>query len=550
MTDDLEVLDVEIGGETPADFTALGMLRTRVAANLAAMNITAPNALQSACFGSLVGGRDAIVQAHTGSGKTIAFLLPIIEQLNPDSKEPQALVISPSRELAFQTARVAEQLLEGTGLSCVALSGGANPNRQMEKVRKARPQLLVGTPGRVVELAYEWQKLKLQRVRHLVVDEVDESFRPPYLQPTRRLLDSFADGRPLQLVFASATSDAPAVRRAASQLMRDPLMLRLARAAGRGGDSSAALPSTIVHGCVVLPQRKHMEALQKLARLEPPPQALVFVNSPYRAKFVAQQLTEQYGTPAAVLYGEQEREERVDLMRRLLDGRTRLVVCTELGARGLDLPSLTHVVNYELPTDERHYVHRAGRCGRAGAEGTVLNLVAPETRFVVSKLAKRLDLTLKPMAFKAGQLIDAPKVAREKKAPRGEEKAGRERRDSAPSPAAAAADADAADTATGTTPPRSPSPSPSPPRSAETSAAASSRVQVAGGSGRLATTPASTPRKKQRGGGAGGAGGGAGGGGGTTAAARNAPPPLKKKTPAERAAAAREKAAAKRRAKP
>ena len=425
----------------------------------------------------------------------------------------------------------------------------------MEKVRKARPQLLVGTPGRVVELAYEWQKLKLQRVRHLVVDEVDESFRPPYLQPTRRLLDSFADGRPLQLVFASATSDAPAVRRAASQLMRDPLMLRLARAAGRGGDSSAALPSTIVHGCVVLPQRKHMEALQKLARLEPPPQALVFVNSPYRAKFVAQQLTEQYGTPAAVLYGEQEREERVDLMRRLLDGRTRLVVCTELGARGLDLPSLTHVVNYELPTDERHYVHRAGRCGRAGAEGTVLNLVAPETRFVVSKLAKRLDLTLKPMAFKAGQLIDAPKVAREKKAPRGEEKAGRERRDSAPSPAAAAADADAADTATGTTPPRSPSPSPSPspPRAAETSAAASSRVQVAGGSGRLATTPASTPRKKQRGGGAGGGGaggGGAGGGGGATAAAKKAPPPLRKKSPAERAAAAREKAAAKRRAKP
>ena len=529
MTDDLEVLDVEIGGETPTDFTALGMLRTRVAANLAAMNITAPNALQSACFGSLVGGRDAIVQAHTGSGKTIAFLLPIIEQLNPDSKEPQALVISPSRELAFQTARVAEQLLEGTGLSCVALSGGANPNRQMEKVRKARPQLLVGTPGRVVELAYEWQKLKLQRVRHLVVDEVDESFRPPYLQPTRRLLDSFADGRPLQLVFASATSDAPAVRRAASQLMRDPLMLRLARAAGRGGDSSAALPSTIVHGCVVLPQRKHMEALQKLARLEPPPQCLVFVNSPYRAKFVAQQLTEQYGTPAAVLFGEQEREERVDLMRRLLDGRTRLVVCTELGARGLDLPSLTHVVNYELPTDERHYVHRAGRCGRAGAEGTVLNLVAPETRFVVSKLAKRLDLTLKPMAFHAGKLVDAPKASRDK-APK--DKAGRERRpDPSASPTAATA-ADAADPtgtaaiATGTPPPS---------RAAETS------LQRA----MQATAPASTPRKKQRGGG----GGDGGAAGGATAAAKNAPPPPKKKTPAERAAAAREKAAAKRRAK-
>ena len=108
MIDGLEVLDVEIGGETPADFAALGMLRARVAANLAAANISAPNALQSACYGSLATGRDAIVQAHTGSGKTIAFLLPIIEQLNPTSKEPQALVISPSRELAFQTARVAD----------------------------------------------------------------------------------------------------------------------------------------------------------------------------------------------------------------------------------------------------------------------------------------------------------------------------------------------------------------------------------------------------------------------------------------------------------
>ena len=109
MTDDLEVLDVGIGGETPSDFAALGVLRMRVAANLAAMNISAPNALQSACFGPLLGGRDAIVQAHTGSGKTIAFLLPLIEQLDPSSSEPQALVISPSRELAFQTAPAARR---------------------------------------------------------------------------------------------------------------------------------------------------------------------------------------------------------------------------------------------------------------------------------------------------------------------------------------------------------------------------------------------------------------------------------------------------------
>jgi len=431
-----------IGGEAPetADFESLGV-SIELAANLAANNITAPNALQCAAFASLKEGRDAIVQAHTGSGKTIAFLLPLIEQLDASSKEPQALIISPSRELAFQTARVASMLLEGTGLSCVALSGGANPNRQIERVRKERPQLLVGTPGRVCELAYEWGKLRLQRVRHLVVDEVDEAFQRPYLPDTRRLLDNFGDGRPLQLIFASATADAPAVRRAAMQLMDEPVMLRLqpgaASAAGGGaaggadggsgggdggGDGKGSgLPSTLEHGVCVLPARKHLEALHRLSNVQPAPKCLVFVNSPHRARMVAKLMGASYGTDVAPLYGEQEREERVAIMRRFLDGRTRLVVCTELGARGLDVPGLTHVVNLEMPTDERHYVHRAGRAGRAGAAGTVLSLVTPEQRFVVDKLAKRLKLRVTPMAVRAGKVEpdDTIAAAAQARGPRG-----------------------------------------------------------------------------------------------------------------------------------
>ena len=304
-----------IGGEPPEvpDFASLGVSIERVGANLAATNITAPNALQCATFASLKDGRDAIVQAHTGSGKTIAFLLPLIEQLDASSKEPQALVVSPSRELAFQTARVASMLLEGTGLSCVALSGGANPNRQIERVRKERPQLLVGTPGRVCELAYEWGKMRLQRVLHLVVDEVDEAFQQPYLPHTRRLLDDFGDGRPLQLVFASATADAPAVRRAALQLMDEPVMLRLAPGAssaaeaaargaegGAGGSSGDAkgggLPATLEHGVCVLPARKHLETLHRLSNVAPAPKCLVFVNSPHRAKTVARLMEQSYGT--------------------------------------------------------------------------------------------------------------------------------------------------------------------------------------------------------------------------------------------------------------
>ena len=175
-SDDFERVEVAFDTAPPtvADgggFAALD-LPSQVAANLAALNISAPNALQRASFAPLAAGRDGVLHAPTGSGKTLAFLLPLIAQLDAASREPQALVLCPSRELAFQTHRVAQQLLADSGLRSGIVAGGANPNRQIERLRKERPQLLIGTAGRVGELAYESKKLKLQRVRHLVLDAV------------------------------------------------------------------------------------------------------------------------------------------------------------------------------------------------------------------------------------------------------------------------------------------------------------------------------------------------------------------------------------------
>ena len=216
-SDDFERVEVAFDTAPPtvADgggFAALD-LPSQVAANLAALNISAPNALQRASFAPLAAGRDGVLHAPTGSGKTLAFLLPLIAQLDAASREPQALVLCPSRELAFQTHRVAQQLLADSGLRSGIVAGGANPNRQIERLRKERPQLLIGTAGRVGELAYESKKLKLQRVRHLVLDEVDEALVAPHAEPTRRVLDDVSDGRPLQLLFCSATADTPATRR-------------------------------------------------------------------------------------------------------------------------------------------------------------------------------------------------------------------------------------------------------------------------------------------------------------------------------------------------
>lgn len=384
------------------------------------------NALQAGSFDALAGGRDAILHAHTGSGKTLATLLPLLCQLQAEVKQPQLLLLCPSRELAHQTARVATTLCEGSGLSALALVGGANVNRQLEAYKKRKPQVIVGTAGRIAELALDSKKVSLRRVRHVVLDEVDEALVPPHLEDTMRIVQALraraADGgdpslwKRLQLVFASATADGPTVRRTAIQLMERPLLMRLEGAdvgkADEGGGGGVAagglLPATIAHGICVVPRHKQVEELARLSRVEPPVSALVFVNSPHRARVVSELLWTRHGIDAPALRGTQEREERVAVIRGLVERRLRLVIATEMGARGLDFPALTHVVNLEMPTDERHYVHRAGRCGRAGAEGEVLSLVPPSDRSVAEKLASRLGLPLVPMRIHAGVLERDP----------------------------------------------------------------------------------------------------------------------------------------------
>ncbi len=413
--DGIERLEVAADPPDAAGLPSFGSLGASegVMRNLDAQNITVPNALQRASYEPIAAGRDVVLHAWTGSGKTLAFLLPLLSLLDPSSSEPQALVICPSRELAFQTLRVAKALLADTPLRAGGVAGGANPTRQLETLRKEKPQLLVGTPGRAAELAFEWRKLKLQRIRHLVIDEVDEALRSPHLEPSVRLIDSFRDGRPLQLVLASATADTPSVRRTVAQLLTRPLMLKLARSEGSAADAAdgagVSLPPTITHGVQSVPSRKALEAVRDLVNIEPPPRCIVFVNSPHRAQIVASQLESAYGVRAAELHGRQQREERVAAMRSLLDGRVRIAIATEMGARGLDLPGLTHVVNLEMPTDADHYAHRAGRCGRNGAAGTVLSIVQPEQEFVVSKLTKALGVELHPMATRAAKLQLRPR---------------------------------------------------------------------------------------------------------------------------------------------
>eukprot|EP01042_Synura_sphagnicola_P001755 gene1755-2058_t len=203
--------------------------------------------------------------------------------------------------------------------------------------------------------------------------------------------------------LASATSDAPAVTAFAEQYCtRDADPSGYVRVEV---PSAAKLPASITHALVSVPRVKALGTLKRILMSKPTVEcALVFVNDPHRVEVICEQLQEQ-GLVAAPLHGESSKDDRKEVLARLRDGRLKLVVTTELAARGLDFPNLTHVINFELPTDSQHYVHRAGRCGRAGKPGIVINMATPDTKFVIRRFGKQLGITVKDCELRDGRVF-------------------------------------------------------------------------------------------------------------------------------------------------
>ncbi|KAJ1632845.1 P-loop containing nucleoside triphosphate hydrolase protein, partial [Pavlovales sp. CCMP2436] len=342
------------------------------------MGVLGPNMVQAQCAPLLLDGRDLVLHASTGSGKTLSFVLPALSTLVDDGATAQLLILCPSKELALQIDRCCTMLVEGTGLCSLALVGGVNVARQEEKLRKTHPQLIIATPRRLAELALgKIKKLKLSSIRAIIVDEVDEVLRPPHrvdfleaVRHTRRSVEDAHPGLRVQLIFASATGDSPAVREAALTMMHKPALLTVQREQDAKG-----LPPTIEHGLLRVPNQKRIESLKRILSMQPRPQVLAFVNSAEEADYVSEKLNELGVLDVMPVRSSQERDERVTAMQRLMSGKLRAIVCTDIAARGLDVPTLTMVVNMDPPEDGRRYVHRAGRCGRAGREGAVISIV-------------------------------------------------------------------------------------------------------------------------------------------------------------------------------
>jgi ATP-dependent RNA helicase DeaD len=325
---------------------------------------TAPTSVQVAAFEPIAAGRDVIVQSRTGSGKTAAFVLPIIDRVLKAEVAPQALVLCPTRELAIQVSGEFERLGKHRGANVVTIYGGAPMERQVQAL-KAGVKAVVGTPGRVLDHLRRGT-FDPSRIRVVVLDEGDEMLSMGFAEELNAILEQLPRGR--QGVILSATMP-ESIRRIANRHLREPELIALS--------SDGIAPEGLTHLVYFTATGTRVTDLVRVLEQERPEAALIFCNMKMEVEAVARGL-QSAGLDAEYIHGDLAQTDRERVLGKLREGKVRFLVATDVAARGIDVSHLTHVVNFGLPESAETYVHRTGRTGRAGRAGTAITLAGPK----------------------------------------------------------------------------------------------------------------------------------------------------------------------------
>lgn len=365
-------------------------LHKTVLRNLKALNITVPTPVQQETIPSLLEGKDVIAESQTGTGKTLAYVLPLLEKVDPSAKKLQALILVPTRELGAQILQVIEQASAGLGITAQLLIGGAAIGRQIDRLR-LHPQIAVGTPGRILELI-KIRKVSMHHVKTIVIDEADQVFHQGEGQETEAIIKSALRDR--QLCFFSATLP-EGVRRLATRFMDDPVSVDVM--------PEQRTAETLEHLFVVCEERERIDTLRRLVRTLEPASGIVFTNQVDDFGAILSKL-KFAGLSIEGLYSEAGKQDRAKVMKDFREGRVPLLLATDVAARGIDIPDVTHVFHFDLPHDADHYVHRSGRTGRMGKRGTVISICSPSQLFILDKFSKALGITFTKKMLYEGKL--------------------------------------------------------------------------------------------------------------------------------------------------
>lgn len=356
-------------------------LSPQVQKRLAAANFITPTPVQAGAIPPALAGRDVLATAQTGTGKTLSFMVPILERLmKQPTKQITALVLLPTRELAMQVEKVYRQLMPEGSMRAALIVGGLAEGPQLDALRRG-VRLVVATPGRLEDFL-DRKLVKLDGVEVLVLDECDRMLDMGFKPSIKRIVAKLRADR--QTLCYSATLN-PEMREVVREYLKDPARIDI---------STELKPAdNVALQMFEVPKEKKPELLEHLLRKHEG-SFLVFTRTKHGADRLAKRLS-RVGHNAARIHGDRTQAQRVAALKSFADGANRVLVATDVAARGIDVPHVAHVVNYDLPKEAEDFVHRVGRTGRASRSGTAHTFALPEERNEVKKIERKLAITMK-----------------------------------------------------------------------------------------------------------------------------------------------------------
>ncbi|HRX85536.1 MAG TPA: DEAD/DEAH box helicase [Phycisphaerae bacterium] len=361
--------------ELPQAFADLGV-SVPILKALRKIGYETPSDIQREMIPVALSGRDILGQARTGTGKTASFGIPALQRIDPN-KRLQALCLAPTRELAVQVTGEIRRIAEFTGVHCVAVYGGQKIQTQVHQLGK-KPHFVIGTPGRVMDMIGR-RHLDIHELDYVILDEVDRMLDIGFRDDIRKILGYIRSEH--QTIFVSATFD-DEIRRLAKQFTRDPVEINVSR--------DQITVDQVQQFFVTAEQRDKFRLLKLLLEQDEPEAAIVFTNTKHAARKLAGQL-HKVGIEAMEIHGDLMQRKRDKAMERFRKHRVRVLVATDLAARGIDVQNVTHIINYDLPVDIQVYVHRIGRTARMGAKGKAVSFVTREEGVLLTDIEKMIN---------------------------------------------------------------------------------------------------------------------------------------------------------------
>ena len=370
-------------------------INNSIVVGLEKQNITIPTGIQETAIPFALENKDIIAEAHTGTGKTLAFLIPIFEKINIEKREMQAIILAPTHELVVQIESQIKLLSTNSGINVTSLSimGESNIEKQIKKLKEVKPHIIVGSPGRILDLIKK-KKITAHTIKTIVLDEADNLLSKNKPVIIKDIIKSTMKDR--QLMFFSASINKETLN-IAKTLVKDVEIIKI--------ENKSEINPKIEHICILGSLRDRFENLRKLLAAEQPQRAIVFVNNNTDLRQINEKL-QYHKVKSTAIYGNASKEERQRALDAFRRGKCNVLVSSDLSARGLDIPEVSHIISLDFPVNPDEYLHRAGRTARGNNSGVSVCLITNKDIEILQSYEKAFDIEFTVKKLYGGKLMD------------------------------------------------------------------------------------------------------------------------------------------------